>query len=342
MWTKLNASTVIHSNNTLLWGNATFGLASLIVKRQADMLMVSMFTDLNLTMVLMTHPTRSTGITIISHARGFMSQCQKLTALLPPLIFRQSLYFIISVFTFVVLTYALKDPYSTNFLDILRVYLSLPLPRSPITKAGRILFATVLIMFLIINATWHGNLPNMLTSEREIRNIETIQDINDLGYTVRGNDWATSLLQSHGVKKITTNDEDLAGCNYLSANEAFAGEDMHLRVTSTQRLCHIPKKILIPMYKVYYIRPAWPLFTRVQQLLLQLQEGGIFHKWFVQAVDQFELRKVVKTSKYQSLSLKELYFIFIACFVGLISSIIIFLIEILIVKIKLCKIQWKL
>lgn len=327
LFTKLNANIVIYNNPNLTFNGYSNGILSYIINGDVDFVIFSLFPKEIIPRIAMSNPTRSTGISVVSRRKGLLSPVEKLMAFIPLHIC--FLFFITSVMIFFILKYILMDPYSTNATDLFRVYLSLPVPKLPVTNKGRLIFAAALIIFLIVNAVIQGNLAKILILQKEIRNIETIKDINELGYTVRSDDYMLGLMESCGVKNTKFISEQI-GCSYLALNEAYVDDDSSLRVSSPQEYCHIPKKPLILMYQVYYSRRKWPLYAKANLLLLMMFEGGLFEYWFDQITSQFA--REPETIKYRPLMFDDLMFIFVLWLAGIIFAIIIFLLEFLAIK----------
>ncbi|KAK0181404.1 hypothetical protein PV327_003693 [Microctonus hyperodae] len=328
LWTKLNATNIIYSREGLNFSYASRNLIPFMFNKSADILLVSQFMKPNLPMIEYTHPTRFTAVTIMSRKKGYMTPFEKLLLFIP--LYIMVLFLITSILTFVGVTYILKDPYSTNHFEAFRVYLSQSLPRLPVSNAGRLLFGSVLIIFLILNGVLQGNFAKVLVVQQEHENVDTVKDINDLGYTVIGTPYVTHLLEEYGVKRTKMLQSHL-NCSGLSENITLAAEEWHLRTLFT-RNCYIPKNHIKNMYLVYYMRRQWALCRKVNRLILMIFEGGIFEYWYLRLSRKSKMRE--SSTKYRPLVFEDLNFAFYILLGGLSCSTMVFLIEIVVAKIK--------
>ncbi|KAK0083574.1 hypothetical protein PV326_006662 [Microctonus aethiopoides] len=328
LWTKLNATNIIYSRVGLNFSYALLKVIPFMFNKSANILLVSQFMKPNLPMIEFSHPTRLTAVTIMSLKKGYMTPFEKLLLFIP--LYIMALFLITSILAFVAVTYIFKDPYSTNHFEAFRVYLSQSLPRLPVTNAGRLLFGSVLIIFLILNGVLQGNFAKVLAVQQEHENVETVKDINDLGYTVIGTPYVTRLLEKSGVERIKILQSHL-NCSGLSKNVTLAAEEWHLRTLFT-RNCYIPKKHIINMYLTYYMRRQWALCRKVNRLILMIFEGGIFEYWYLKLSRKSKMRE--SSTKYRPLLFEDLSFAFYILLGGLFCSAIAFIIEIVIAKIK--------
>ncbi|XP_057334176.1 uncharacterized protein LOC130673236 [Microplitis mediator] len=337
LWKKLNATYQIYDKyngstpsstaspvtaNSTQFPKKNLSLNKLISKER-DFLMNSLIVRNNDQKVEFAHFVLQTGITAVTRHRGYLNSAQKLLSFLPLSI--AVLFFFTSIFGYVVLNFIIKDPYSNNFIDILRVYLSSPLPKLPRTSRGRLFFGSILIVFMIINAVVQGNLAKIFTGEKSVRNIETLEDINKLNFTAVTNDWVGEVLRHDKVKYIKIIINDSLTCENLEPNEAYVEEELNLGNTAFVGDCHMPKKSLIPgLFHVYYARHRWPLFPKVKSLLLRLFESGLRNYWFEKVVGK---KRPYGPTKYRPLTMDDMGFIFSIAIIGLFMSTIIFLFE---------------
>ncbi|CAG5082285.1 Protein of unknown function, partial [Cotesia congregata] len=334
IWTKLNVTYQVYDKYNGTEVSSPFliknpakkiSLIDKVLENKTDFLMNSLFIREPGLEVDFGHFLLQTGITAVTPHRGYLSSTQKLFSFLPLSI--AILFLLTSIFGFTVLKYIIKDPYSHNSIDILRVYLSSPLPTLPTTGRGRLFFGSILIVFMIINAVVQGNLAKIFTAEKSLRNLETLSEMKKLNMTVFTTLWIEEVLRKNNHTNVQVVNKSM-DCTSLKTNEAYVEEELYLGYTALVGYahCHMPKKTLIPgLFHSYYARGNWPIFPRVKRLLLTLFESGI-NNCFIEKVI-FKPRPRDPT-QYRPLTMDDMGFIFKVIVIGLLLATFVFLFEV--------------
>ncbi|KAH0534789.1 hypothetical protein KQX54_008423 [Cotesia glomerata] len=119
------------------------------------------------------------------------------------------------------------NPYSRNFIDIIRFYLNLPMAPGKFTLCGRIVFVVASVSFTVSNIIFQAHIDIALTTKNIARNVETMVDLNEMNYNVLVGEFMESVMKDSGVKNTKLVLENVK-CSQLKYNEAYADKDMTL------------------------------------------------------------------------------------------------------------------
>ncbi|XP_074115847.1 uncharacterized protein LOC141538350 isoform X2 [Cotesia typhae] len=271
-----------------------------------------------------------TGISVITQYRRVKKIASHLFSFLPFHVI--AVLFIASIVIFFLLRYLLRDPYSRNLIDILRIFLKLPIPRLPSTIRGRILFGITLVSFTVANMVIQSYMNTVLVSSNEAQNVEYLSDLIHSNYRVYPRDRIRDDLSKAGVSKIEEV-KDFMNCSKLEEWEAFASKEISLLPMKNED-CHIPRKPIIPgKFLVYYTRRNWPIFLRINKRLLMLFEGGLTNYHIEKTLEKYH-ELVQEPDQYQVITMNHMeqtFHIFI--FFNFISMIV-FAIELFIARLS--------
>ncbi|CAG5084413.1 Protein of unknown function [Cotesia congregata] len=236
-----------------------------------------------------------TGLSVITQYREIKKIVSYLFSFLPFHVI--AMLFITSIVIFFLLQYLLRDPYSRNLIDILRVFLNLPIPTLPSTIRGRILFGITLISFTVANMVIQSHMNTVLVSSNAAQNVEDLNDLIHLNYRVYTRGKIGDDLKNAGVSKIVEV-QSIINCSKLEEKEAFASKEISLLPMRNEN-CHIPRKPIIPgKFLVYYMRRNWPIFPRINKRLLMLFEGGLTNYHIEKILEKYQ-QLVQEPDQYQ-------------------------------------------
>ncbi|KAH0534791.1 hypothetical protein KQX54_008446 [Cotesia glomerata] len=237
-----------------------------------------------------------TGLSVITQYREIKKIVSYMFSFLPFYVI--AMLFITSIVIFFLLQYLLRDPYSRNLIDILRVFLNLPIPTLPSTIHGRIIFGTTLISFTVANMVIQSHMNTVLVSSNAAQNVEDLSDLIYLNYRVYTRGRIADDLKNAGVSKIEQV-RDVINCSKLEEREAFASKEISLLPMRNEN-CHIPRKPIIPgKFLVYYMRRNWPIFPRINKRLLMLFEGGLTNYHVEKILEKYQ-QLVQEPDQYQN------------------------------------------
>lgn len=307
------------------------GLIGKVASKQLDLLVNSCPLREILSRAEIMYPFRATGISVITQKRNYNRYGSELFMFLPLSI--AVLFFITSALIFILLRYVFKDPYFKNSIDILRVYLNLPLPTLPLTTRGRIIFGATLLGFTVANIVIQANMNTALASENTARNVENLQDLTEMDYTVFTYSRIEPWLNSHNVSNVKIISGKI-NCSSLKKHEAFASRNSVLKLLMTEN-CHTPKNALIAgIYLTYYTRESWPLYSAVNEKFMMLFNGGLTNYLLEKILNSYQRFVPQEIVGYQAITFDHLKYVFYVFIVGIVASVIVFGIELYIARLS--------
>lgn len=303
-------------NNRTLPGRVATG--------QFDLGMDSLILKNTMKKVESTYPFQQTAISVMTQYREFKIFAGHLFRflLLPTAI----LFLFASILIYFLLMYVFKDPYSRNFIDIIRFYLNLPVAPGTFTLCGRIVFVVASISFTVSNIIFQAHMDIALTTINIARNVETMVDLNEMNYNVLAGKFMKSVMKDSGVKNTKLVPENVK-CSQLKHSEAYVDKDMTLRTLMSDS-CHLPRKPLISgMYLTYYTRRNWPIFPKMNKKLQMLFEGGLTDYKMKQILEKYQQNKHEKPKRSQPLSMDHMQYVFQIFIAIIFVSWIVFILE---------------
>ncbi|XP_074115424.1 uncharacterized protein LOC141538056 isoform X2 [Cotesia typhae] len=308
---ELNATLVIDEVAAVLgrFDNATSrGLLWRVAKGQVDSTMNSLILRAVSKNAEITYPFHGAGLSAISQHRLSPGHDSQLFSFLPPSIL--ALLFITCILVFFLLLHLFKDPYSRNIIAIVLLLLNLPTPSTPITTNGRIIFGATLLGFTITNVVIQAKMDTVMSILNTEQNIENIEDINNLNYTVltrRG--ILSQTLEANGVTNIKLVPHYMS-CSQLKRHEAFVGVEYILRTLLTDT-CHISKHPIVPgLFVSYYTRSNWPIYPKMNKKLLMLFEGDLTRYISEKVLREYYVPNFQEVEHYQVITLEHMEYTF--------------------------------
>ncbi|CAG5084366.1 Protein of unknown function [Cotesia congregata] len=328
---ELNATLVIDEVAAVLgrFDNATTrGLLWRVAKGKVDLTMNSLILRAVSKSAEITYPFHGAGLSAISQNRLSPGHDSQLFSFLPPSIF--ALLFITCILVFFLLLYLFKDPYSRNVVAIVLLLLNLPTPSTPITTNGRIIFGATLLGFTITNVIIQAKMDTVMSILNTEQNIENIEDINNLNYTVltrRG--ILSQTLEANGVTNIKLVPHYIS-CSQLERHEAFVGVEYILRTHLTDT-CHMSKHPIVPgLFVSYYTRSNWPIYPKINKKLLMLFEGDLTRYISDKVLREYYVPNFQEVERYQVITLQHMEYAFYFFVGSSLMSLIVFFVELVI------------
>ncbi|CAD6208544.1 GSCOCG00010539001-RA-CDS [Cotesia congregata] len=330
---KLNATLVFNDVLKVIgqFDNATSkGLLWQVGSGRIDLAMDSLFLRNTDKKAEFTYPIHHFDLSVITEYRELTVFAGRLFSFLPLSIVALLLGTSLSIF--VLQRYILKQPFSRNIIDTIRVFLSLPLPSLPLEIRGKIMFLCTILGFMIANNIIQANMNTVLSSKSTARAIENIEDLNRFNYSVLAGEASTPALKRIGIKNV----ELIIGavnCSQLQENQAFGGKVLVLQTLMTEN-CHMLKKPVISgIFCTYYTRRNWPIFPQFNKKLSMLFEGGFTGHEIKRILKKYKQSRRKEPDHYQVITMDHMENIIYIFIVSNFVSVIVFFLELCFAKV---------
>ena len=282
----------------------------------------------------MSYPCESSGLVTMTRHRGHLSQIGKLLRVLDI----SSRYAVVTVFvvTFVFFKLFLRQSVTSAILNIVRLMCNTAVRNLPNNVATRTYLSGLLIFLVTLQGIYQGLLASLLTKEVNLQNVDTLEDLNDLNYTIYGHKEFTKHLRDLNFSGRIVSLEDFACEKYVLEEADAACTNMRslLVEIATKYDLYLSSFRWMKSFLVYLIREDWPVEEKFNTVLSRLVEADIFHRVWFKKVDS-TMRKVEyderqkDKQKFEVMTMKELAFAFAILAIGLACSTVIFIVEIL-------------
>ena len=281
----------------------------------------------------MTYPHLSSGLVSMTQHRGHLSQIDKLIHVLDN--FSRYGVVIVCFLTFLFFKLFLRLSGTSAILNIIRLICNTAVPNLPNNAAMRIYLSGLFIFSVTLQGIYQGQLASLLTKQVNLQNVDTLEDLENLKYTVYANKDMTSYLKilNFGGQIVSLENFDCEK-NLLEDASAACVFDWWLLIDIAEKHdLHISSHYLVKMYIVYLTREDWPVEKKLNALISRIFEADIFYRVLSKRVDSAVRRikynkKEKDTHKFEVMTLKELAFAFAILGTGLACSFVIFIIEI--------------
>lgn len=294
------------------------------------------------------YPLFYSGISILSHHQGYYTPLEKIYKYYGILMIAATI--VIAIITYAVILLTKPKEYSFAAFEILRLFINNSLETKIDTLPLRIFFSVIFLYFLIIQATFQGNLSKFLTKPELKRNVEYLSDLQkkiyDKVYTtqsgelvVRDNEYVAEKI------KIT----DFYQCIESVVKDAsnVCVEDyfwvlillrIHFSASTNEEILkpnlYLSKNFLRNNFLAYATRDDWPVKKRFNKVFMLLENAGLAKKWSDEVlVDLQSVINIVENYDFKPIDLNTVLFIFYFLIFGLICATISFFIEIRIASI---------
>lgn len=270
---------------------------------------------------------------IVTHHRGLLTPLEKIYNYYGSLIVISTL--IILAVTFIVSYFSEGDIAFASF-EVIRLLINTEIKTRMHTSRSRIFFSMIFLYFLIIHGTFSGRLAGFLTKAEYQKDPETLEDLKDPHYKLI---YARPGIRFYVTDPVIKNKiiyTKFKCQDVIRNNHSVACIDTynHLLPAINHFELHCSKKPVIGIYYAFIMRKNWPLGTRFNNFVLQLEHSGISRRnsdeIFANDSLRIEIRKARALVHYRPIIFDDLKFSFVLLGVGLSCSLISFIIEILI------------
>ena len=226
----------------------------------------------------MTYPCESSGLVIMTQQRGHLSQIGKLLRVLDI----SSRYAVVTVFfvTFVFFRLFLRQSVTSAILNIVRLICNTAVPNLPINVAMRIYLTGLFIFSFTLQGIHQGKLASLLTKQVNLRNVDTLEDLEKLNYTIYSYKKFARNLEAFNLSGEILSLEDFFCEKYVleEATAACVSERSALVNIAKKYDLHLSSNYLMKFFVVYMIREDWPIEEKLNTVLSRLVEADIFHR----------------------------------------------------------------
>ena len=202
----------------------------------------------------MTYPFESAGIVSITQYRGYISQISKLLHVLD-ISSRYAVATVIFV-TFVFFKFFLRQSVTSAILNIVRLICNTAVPNLPNNVAIRIYLSGLFIFSVTLQGIYQGQLASLLTKQINLPNVETLEDLENLKYTVYSHKHVTPLFKASNFSGRIVSYEDKDCLKYvLEETDAACIREKTLLVNIAKKYdLHMSTNFLMKLFIVYLIR----------------------------------------------------------------------------------------
>ena len=284
-----------------------------------------------------TYPHWESGMSVVTKYRGNLSEFSKILSVLD----KSSRYGLLLVFfmSIIYFKFVLQQSPMTAFLNNFRLICNSCLLELPIDVGSRIYLSTLFIYTLTILAIYQGQLASLLTKAVPLREINTIQDIADLDYTIHGYHGFTQYFKSTIVEDrfVGRNEFDCIDVLEEKPRVGCATEHYNYIIQSAKNKTHLCKEVMVKINWVYVIRPDWPPESRVNKILATLTETNIIRYEFMREPGKVMRvvaynEKMDQEAQFRIIKLSEITFAFVILGIGLGCASLTFIIEMIVHK----------
>ena len=306
-----------------------------MIYRVSDIHLNVWFQQNNPDNISMTYPLGVRGLATVTLHRGQLSQLGKLLRVLD---YSSRFGVVVVCFvTFIFFKFFVRRSVTSAFMTIVLLICNAALPNLPNRVATRIYLSGLLLLTLTLQAIYQGQLASLLTKQQALPNVDTLEDLENLKYTI------------YGYKKFTQYFENLNYSGRVVPLEQFGCQEHVLRdagaacvlewsfaVESAAKLnLHPSKDKLINMFIVYLVRKDWPVEKRLNVVMSRLFEANILEYAYAKepslTISKLKYNEKEKAKqKFKVITLKELAFSFAILGIGLAFSTAIFIVEVII------------
>ena len=281
----------------------------------------------------MTYPIGSSGLVSMTQHRGHLSQIGKLLHVLD----NSSRYavIIVGLVTFIFFKFFLRQSVTLASLNIVRLICNTAILNLPNNVAMRIYLSGLFILSVTLQGIYQGLLASLLTKQVNLRNVDTLEDLQNLNYTIYGQKDVTAYLEILNYTGRIVSLKDFHCEKYVLEDAGVAcvrGRSLLTDIAKKYDL-HLSSDYLMQSIAVYLIRKDWPVEERLSTFISRLFEANIFHQVFWKRVDSATRRnkyneKQKYKQKFEVITLEELAFAFAILGIGLACSSVVFIVEI--------------
>ena len=281
----------------------------------------------------MTYPFGVTGMVSITQNRGRLSQIGKLFHVLDyPSRFGVGIVFFV---TFIFFKFFLRYSITSAFMTIVRLICNAALPNLPINLATRIFLSGLFLFMLTVEAIYQGQLASLLTKQKALPNVETLEELASFDYTIYLYKTFRPYFEDYTGRIVPVAEFNCETYVLKDASAACLREWGYAVDTASKLNLHPSNELLTTMFIVYLIREDWPIEDRLNTVISRLVEANIF-EYVIKKQTRLTISKLKDkkkqedNQKFRVIALKDLAFAFAILGIGLAFSTVIFIVEVII------------
>ena len=283
----------------------------------------------------MTYPHGRSGLQSITQHRGYQSQIGKLLNVLD----FPSRYavFIVCCVTFIFLKFFLRRSVTSAFLNIVLLICNAALPNLPNNVATRIYLSCLFSFMVTLQAIYQGQLASLLTKQVALPNVDTLEDLEDLNYTIYTHKTCVRYFEETNLRGRVVSLEDFDCENYLFREDSAAcvEDGWFLIDIAADPNIHLSHDLSMEMHIVYLIRDDWPVEERLNTILSRLFEANILEYVRLKKPNSWNSKlqyseREKYNQKFKVITLQELAFAFAILGIGVVLSTVVFIVEVVI------------
>ena len=280
----------------------------------------------------MTHAYRLAGIASVTQHRGNLSQIDKLLRVIDH--FSRYAVVIVCFVSFVFFKFFLRQSVTTAGLTIVRLICNASVPNVPNNVAARIYLSGLFLFVVTMQAIYQGQLASLLTKPVALPDVETIEDLENLEYTIYGHREITRYFEKSNFSGPIVPLDDFQCVEYVLRDNSAACVDKrrHL-VNIAQKYDFHLSDMVMQGYAVFLIRKDWSLEERLNTIMSRLVEGHIVEYVFMKDVESVMIKQTIDKKEkdnqtFTVIVLKDLGFAFAILGIGLAISTVVFFVEV--------------
>ncbi|KAK0157301.1 hypothetical protein PV328_011059 [Microctonus aethiopoides] len=281
-----------------------------------------------------TYPLVQMHLRILTQQRDFLLPEQRVMNIHSIEIYYLTIIVLLITYALMVKIYK-KQKLTSAALDVLRLLLGAGIILPFTRLSTRIYFISIFLLIIIINAAFQAHLSALLT-KRDRYYVDDMNDLKAYDYQVYTGKLYKSDIELHSMHIPHINYVQGGDCTRYVLNDSSSAcierPQRMLRYATSHKL-HISQSKFGVAYVVNWCREHWPLAKKINVYLSRVIESGLYEYWRSQELTM-PLKKLKITEREETnvipdhpIELRDLLFAFELLGVGLMCSIIIFVIE---------------
>ena len=311
-------------------GNSDGALAD-VVTGISDILLISRYDD-TISSLPTTYMHWEAGLSVMTQFSGELSQLEKIASVMDyPT--RLGIFFVVLI-SLLFFKYFLRESIVRAVLNVNRIILSFPASTRPKNLVAKIYFGSLLIFATMIFIIFVGEMGSVLTKRVSLRDVKTLQDLDDLKYTVYIYKSYRKYLDNTYFNGCVVYIDSLNCTKHVQTDtKAACIQDQRLLIEIAAQLkLHLSDQIF-KTHSVYVIRYDWPLRNRLNVILQRLVEASIvshvYMKGLQTTLDKFRYHEKTNgdDEDFKVLTMNDLGFVFSILGMGLTLATISLIVE---------------
>lgn len=226
-------------------------------------------------------------------------------------------------------------------LNALRFFLGINVQVKMTRLPARLFYGCMMAYFFIVIANFAANFTCISVFSHSTQNVNSLNDVNALGYTVYAGYDCTKYLQLFEKRSCHSNVSYIDHCAELllvNSQAACIEDTIYANYAIAKyRELRMTKETLVKFHTFYPIRKNWLTRYRIDILLSRLKESGLLDIWLEWQTKSFDfgtsivnVRERVIIRKFNAIILDEYRDFFLIFALGLLLSVIAFVFEFLV------------